>query len=68
MSVLSRLGTMIGRALVSFGLGASSSGSGPTPTPSEGAAGLPTHVRLLSPPHRRVRLLSPAHRKVRVLG
>lgn len=64
---LSRAGHLLGRALAAVGLG-SQSGSAPTPEPTEGAAGLPTHVRLLSPARRRVRLLSPAHRKVRVLG
>lgn len=64
---LSRAGHLLGRALAAFGLG-SQTGSAPEPTPPTGAAGLPTHVRLLSPARRRVRLLSPAHRKVRLLG
>ncbi len=66
MSVLSRLGMLIGRGLVAFGFVAPSGSVAPTPT--EGAARLPTHVVLLSPARRRVRLLSPAHRKVRLLG
>lgn len=67
MSVLSRLGMLIGRGLAAFGLG-TTAGPVPDPEPPTGTASLPTHVVLLSPARRRVRRLSPAHRKVRLLG